>query len=265
MTTDRPENLDDTVRVEESAAAESTVLRPLTGASPEEIIEAARRARVSAGGPAVLVVDAAAIGPRVPTRHRVVEVVRRGGAVVAELLDEAGIRRLVRVGEAELLDAGATVTTADPQLAFPPEDPQQAAADLWTVLGDEGIVAVLLASRATPTGVPVMLAQHGIAAPATAAVLSLTDAPAVLITGPAAAASAPAAQASGIPATANGDDWTGRYESARAALGVQPGTAEAIEVGLPTGGELRTPSRSAWRAPAGWRCARSPRCRSGIR
>ncbi|WP_040155782.1 hypothetical protein [Mobilicoccus massiliensis] len=209
----------------------SLSIRPLqlSAGGPADVAAQVRALLDDIGG--VLVVDATVLGPRLPARERVVEVMRRGHSVVSERLGPEGVRRVVRVIRADgscadLVDAGAQAA-GDGMVAFPPVDAGAAASELRVALG--GTVEVVLASRASTTPVaPVALAVAGEAPSMLATLLGCVDAPAVLVTG----------YDDTVDLSDGGavvDDHG--YEAVRTALGVVPGTAAAFEAGLPAEGD----------------------------
>lgn len=204
-----------------------------------------------------LVVEAGYVGPRVSPQERVSAVLRFGERVVAEWWGEARLTRIVELAGVALLDAGA-VDLDDHTVGFPPQDPRVAAQQIAT---QTGAPAVVLASTRTPDGTPVVLATYGTAHEEDAAALTLTGAPAALVSG----RDLPHPN---VPSTTDGAP-RGRHgagslfteplvyaASVRAALGVAPGTEEAIDVGLPV-------RKAAGAEPVEGRVARA--CRAALR
>lgn len=170
----------------------------------------------------VVLLEATVVGDRVPADHRVVEVMRRADQVLDEHVGTGGITRLVTVGGIALVDAGAVVRDGD--VLFPPADPDAVAAELADRLG----APVVLVSRATPTRRPTALAQAG-GAPSSDGADSLAGITDLLVADRTGVVVRGVSRA-GMP----GDEhptWPAPL-SVREALGVAPGTAEALEVGL---------------------------------
>jgi len=213
-------------------------------------------------GTTIAVVEAAALGPRVPVERRVVEVLTRGEEVLAERFEDSGLRRLVRLSVArphggvrtvELPDAGARSWAApagpatSPVLAFPLADPHDAA----TRLRDEVGVGVVLVSRAVRPSVLLAAAlpasTPSVDEHALALAVDLVDDDAALVLLPAAAepTSEGGTRAEGTgaadrtaepPTRAAYAPLDGRYEAVRSVFGLRPGTPDALEVGLPGAG-----------------------------
>ncbi|GAB48457.1 hypothetical protein [Mobilicoccus pelagius] len=204
----------------------------------------------------VLVLDAALLGPRVPAERRVVEVLARADEVVAERFEADGLRRLVTVvfpgrpDPVTLCDAGARTTSVEPDhapagapahrtagptgavVAFPPSDPATCATELGAALG----LAVVLASRAATSTVTLArspaVGSDDLARRATAA-LDVVGADAALLLPPTSTTTTDEGTAVLGALEWESHDGRGRYEAARRLFGLRPGTAEALEVGLP--------------------------------